>query len=164
MDDRFVPWPFPILKPEAAWNDFDRDLLDFMQTAYAEGYRPRHERQGNAIAASAPTGRSVFLVFRGSRNGWEPWLCEGDQSNRLGPRYGFEDSRCVCVRPPFRGVAHLALEWLRSHPLEELLPDFEFVGGRPEGIVLRPEAVRPSFILKSEQLRPESQKSEEQQP
>ena len=33
----------------------------------------------------------------------------------------------------------LALEWLRGRELPSLLRDFEFVGGFPAGIVLRPE-------------------------
>jgi hypothetical protein len=42
------------------------------------------------------------------------------------------------------GAAHLALEWMRGRSLESLLGDFEFVGGFPAGIVLRPEAVKSS--------------------
>jgi hypothetical protein len=92
-----------------------------------------------AIEAGEPTGRSVCLVFRGRRNGWEPWLGEGDQSVRLGPRYSLPlgDSACVCVRPPFRAAGHLALEWLRGRSLGSLLDDFVFVGGSPAGIELR---------------------------
>jgi hypothetical protein len=138
MADDFVAWPFPVLKPEVEWTEFDRDFLDFMQTAYAEGYRPRH---GNCscVDAGELTARWVSLVFRGQRNGWEPFLCDVGRSVRLGPNYGFADTRCVCVRPPFRATTHLALGWLRGQSLESLLSDFEFVGGRPEGIVLRPE-------------------------
>jgi hypothetical protein len=140
MDDEFVAWPFPVLKPKAEWDEFDRDFLDFMGVAYGESYRPRH-RWCSAIEAGESTGRSALLVFRGRHNGWEPFLAEAEQSVRLGPRYGFGESRCVCVRPPFRAAAHLALEWLRGRSLDSLLADFLFVGGYPSGIELRQESM-----------------------
>ncbi|HVS35302.1 MAG TPA: hypothetical protein VMS17_06940 [Gemmataceae bacterium] len=141
MEDEFVAWPFQILKPESEWEDFDRDFLDFMRIAYDEGYRPRQGRS-SAIEADSPAGRSVFLVFRGRRNGWEPFLTDGDKSVRLGPWFGppLGEFACVCVRPPFRAAGHLALEWLRGRSLDSLLGDFVFVGGSPAGIELRPEA------------------------
>ena len=37
----FVAWPFPKLKPEVEWDEFNRDLVDFMRIAYAEGYQPQ---------------------------------------------------------------------------------------------------------------------------
>ena len=136
MTEGFVFWPFPILKPEAEWNEYDRDFLEFMRTAYAEGYQPRNNRSETAIEAVSPDGRSAFLVFRGSRNGWEPWLGEGSRSVRLGPYYDLPlgECACVCIRPPFRAAGHLALEWLRGRPLESLLGDFMFVGGFPAGL------------------------------
>jgi hypothetical protein len=139
--EEFIAWPFPVLKPESEWDEFDRDLIDFLCAAYAEGYRPRLNRSVTATEAGEPTGRSVFLVFRGRRNGWEPWLGDGDRSIRLGSHYNLPlgESACVCIRPPFRAAAHLALEWLRGRSLEPLLSDFVFVGGRPTGIELRPE-------------------------
>jgi hypothetical protein len=143
--EEYVAWPFPVLKPEAEWDEFDRDFLDFMRAAYAEGLRPRHQHC-SAVEANSPAGRSAFLVFRGRRNGWEPWLGDGDRSVRLGPHYGLPlgECACVCIRPPFRAAAYLALEWLRGRPLESLLGDFVFVGGYPAGIELRPEVVSPS--------------------
>jgi hypothetical protein len=39
MDERY--WPFPNLKPEADWTEFDRDYIDLMRRAYADGFRPR---------------------------------------------------------------------------------------------------------------------------
>jgi hypothetical protein len=150
MEDGFVAWPFPALKPEADWDQFDRDFLDFMRVAYAEGLRPRHRSCIEAAADSA-AGRSAFLVFRGRRNGWEPWLGDGDRSVRLGPHYGLPlgQSACVCVRPPFRAAAHPALEWLRGRSLESLLGDFTFIGGYPAGIELRPELGSPSLVVVS---------------
>ncbi len=139
----FVAWPFPKLKPEVEWDEFDRELVDFMQAAYAEGYRPRIQKGGGAIEAGEPTRRSVFLIFRGG-NGWEPLLSEGEHTIRLGPSFGCEDAVCLCVRPPFRAAAHLALGWLRGRPLAELLSDFEFIGGYPAGIVLRSATVTSS--------------------
>jgi hypothetical protein len=149
MEDGFVAWPFPVLKPEADRDAFDRDFLDFMRTAHAEGYRPRHQRC-SAVEAESLVGRSAFLVFRGRRNGWEPFLGESGRGVRLGPSYGLPlgESACVCVRPPFRAAAHLALEWLRGRSLESLLGDFVFVGGYPAGIELRPEATVPSLVVR----------------
>lgn len=146
MSNRFQYWPFPVQKPEVEWDEFDRDFLEFMRLAYTEGFNPRHEHC-SAVEAESPSGRSAFLVFRGSRNGWEPLFSDGGQEVRLGPSYGLGDTRCVCVRPPFRAAGHLALEWLRGRSLRSLLSDFEFIGGRPEGIVLRPEYLNRSLII-----------------
>jgi hypothetical protein len=142
MTDEFVAWPFPVLKPEADWDEFDREFLDFMRTAYAEAYRPRHQHEIE-VEADSPAGRSVLLVFRGRRNGWEPFLGESGQSVRLGPSYCLPlgECACVCVRPPFRAAAHLALDWLRGRSLGALLGDFVFVGGHPAGIELRQEVI-----------------------
>ena len=148
MSDNFVLWPFALLKPEAERNEFDRDFIDFMSAAFAEGFRPRHQ-SCTAVEAESLSGRGVFLVYRGRGNGWEPWLREGKQDVRLGPIYALPlgESACVCVRPPFRAVAHLALEWLRGRALESLLADFVFVGGYPSGIELRSDVVvRPLVI------------------
>jgi hypothetical protein len=149
MAPEFDAWPFPVLKPEAKWDEFDRDYLAFVEAAYAEGYRPRQERHGSAIEAGEQTERSAFLVFRGRHNGWEPWLGDEGRSVRLGPHYGLPlgELACVCIRPPFRAAAHLALEWLRGRSLESLLSDFVFVGGYPAGIELRAEMVSPSLLI-----------------
>jgi hypothetical protein len=140
MNDSFEAWPFPVLKPEAAWSEFDRDFVNFMKVACAEGFKPRHQHE-LAIAAENSVGRSAFLVFRGSRNGWEPFLADGDQCVRLGPYFDLPlgENACVCVRPPFRAVSHLALAWLWGKSLASLLEDFTFVGGYLAGIQLRPE-------------------------
>jgi hypothetical protein len=155
MDDEFVAWPFPVAVPEESLSEFGRDFLAFMRAAYAEGFRPRH-RWETTIDAGEPGGRYASLVFRGRRNGWEPWLCDGQRCERLGPHYNLPlgDSACVCVRPPFHGAAHLALGWLRGRKLPELLADFEFVGGYPAGIVLRPGVVSPSLILRAPEAEP----------
>lgn len=144
MDGDFAVWPFPV-PPEAEWTEFDRDCIAFMRTAYAEGFRPRH-RSGMVIDAGEPSKRYASLVFRGRYNGWESWLCDGQRCERLGPHYNLPlgESACVCVRPPFRGAAHLALEWLRGRGLPDLLNDFEFIGGYPAGIVLRPKVISSS--------------------
>jgi hypothetical protein len=147
MEERF--WPFPIAKPEDEWSEFDRDYVDFMRTAYVEGYRPREGLCSCIKVGKWEEGRSVSLVFRGSRNGWEPFLGDSHRSVKLGPSYGMPlgENDCVCVRPPFRGAAHLALEWMRGRSLESVLEDFQFVGCFPAGIVLRSEAVRPSIVV-----------------
>jgi hypothetical protein len=131
-------WPWPLLKPQAEWSEYDRDYVGFMRVAYAEGFRPR-EGFCNSIEADARTGRAITLVRRGSRNGWEPFMMDGSRPVRLGPVYDLPlaERACVCVRPPFRAAAHFALEWLRGCELNSLLSNFDFVGGRPSGIVLR---------------------------
>ena len=135
-------WPWPLLKPEADWNDFDRDLIEFMQIAYSEGFRPC---DGPCIEAEAwaDSGRSIALVRRGARNGWEPLMIDGSKPVRLGPIYDLPlgEGACVCIRPPFRSAAHFALQWLRGRALPSLLSEFDFVGGRPSGIVLRTSAM-----------------------
>jgi hypothetical protein len=137
MDERF--WPFPVVKPEADWTAFDREYVDLLKVADAEGYQPRVGPNLVVELGCWPAGRSASLVFRGPRNGWEPFLGESSRSVRLGPSYGLPlgHDACVCVRPPFRNAAHLALEWMRGRLLESLLGDFEFVGGHPAGIALR---------------------------
>lgn len=144
MEERF--WPFPIAKPEGEWNDFDCEYVAFMRTAFAEGYRPREGLGGSIELGKWGDGRSASLVFRGSRNGWEPFLGDSIRSVRLGPSYGLPlgENACVCVRPPFRNAAHLILRWMRGSSLESLLAEYEFVGGYPAGIVIRSESVDPS--------------------
>lgn len=146
MDEQL--WPFPVLKPEAEWTEFDRDYITLMRVAYAEGYSPREGPFGFDFGRW-PEGRSVSLVRRGSRNGWEPFLGDSGQTVRLGPSYALPlgESACVCVRPPFCHAAHLALEWMRERSLDSILRDYEFVGGSPAGIVLRPEASTSSLAL-----------------
>ena len=154
MDER--AWPFPVLKPEAEWTAFDRDYIDLMRVAFTEGYEPREGPCSCVDLGRWPEGRSVSLVHRGSRNGWEPFLGDSPRSVRLGSSYGLPlgECACVCVRPPFRGAAHLALESMRGRALESLLRDFEFVGGYPAGIVLRVEVVTPSLVLGSQDTEP----------
>lgn len=138
-------WPFPIIKPEIEWDEFDRDYIDFMRAAYAEGFRPREEIACTCISVGeCTTGRSASLVYRG-RKGWEPFLGDFEQSIRLGPSYNLPlgDCACVCVRPPFRDAAYLVLEWMRGKSLELILADFQFVGGYSAGIILRVDVVRP---------------------
>jgi hypothetical protein len=72
MDKRY--WPFPIIKPEAEWSEFDQDYIDFMRTAFAKGYRPREGFCSSVEVGAWEDGRSACLVCRGGRNGWEPFL------------------------------------------------------------------------------------------
>jgi hypothetical protein len=143
MDERL--WPFAINKPEIEWTALDCEYVNLMITAFAEGFSPREGPCGCIDLGKWPEGRSASLVHRGSRNGWEPFLGESNRSVRLGLSYDLllGENACVCVRPPFRGAAYLALEWMRGRLLVSLLSDFEFVGGIPAGIVLRSDAVTP---------------------
>jgi hypothetical protein len=57
MDEHY--WPFPVTKPEVDWDEFDRDYLDFMRTAFAEGYRPREYGSSTCLTVGEwSTGRS----------------------------------------------------------------------------------------------------------
>lgn len=143
MNDEHV-WPFAVLKPESEWSEFDQDHFDVMRTAHAEGYVPREGPCSCVDLGRWPEGRSVSLVRRGPRIGWEPFLGDSGRSVRLGPSYGLPlgEHACVCIRPPFRAAAHFALEWMRGRPLESLLRDFDFIGGYPSGIVLRSDQLR----------------------
>ena len=146
MNERF--WPITITKPEEEWNDFDRDYISFMRTAYAEGYRPRKGECDTIEVGDFEVGRSACLISRGRRNGWEPFLGDSDRSVKLGPSYCLPlgEYACVCVRPPFRSAAYLALEWMRGRSLASLLGDFTFVGGYPAGIALRADTIRPTVV------------------
>lgn len=127
MDTRY--WPFPNLKPESEWTDFDRDYVKFMQQAYAEGFRPR-EAPCVTIEAESPAGRFITLALRGSKTGWEPIMSDAKQAIRLGPFYGLKDYSCICIRPPFQAAAHFALEWLRGRDLASILDDYVFTAPR----------------------------------
>jgi hypothetical protein len=140
MDERY--WPIPTLKPEAEWTDFDRDYIDFMRRAFAEGFRPR-EAPCISVEAGSATGRFISLVSRGRRNGWEPFMADGGRAVRLGPVYALGKSACVCIRPPFRAGANFALEWLRGRDLTSILGEYVFVGGSPSGIALRSAIAEP---------------------
>jgi hypothetical protein len=132
-------WPFPV-KPESEWTDFDREVVDFFQRAFDEGFFPRIDEGESCITLGEGIyPRGVSVVRRGTRNGWEPFLSESGIRVPLGPSYRapLGTHACVCVRPPFRNVAYFALEWMRGESLEDLLGQFEFVGGYPAGIALR---------------------------
>jgi hypothetical protein len=130
-------WPFPIAKPENEWNEHERDHVNLMRVAYAERYHPRVGPVESIDLGEWPHGRSVKLIRRGFTNGLEPCLADCGRYVCLGPLYGLKGSACVCVRPPFRNAAYLALSWMRGLSLEALLRDFKFVGGSPPGIALR---------------------------
>ncbi|HEY2882607.1 MAG TPA: hypothetical protein VGJ15_09245, partial [Pirellulales bacterium] len=134
-------WPYPILKPESEWTEFDRHFIEFMQTAFAEGYRPRDYLEWH-IEAGHEEGRFISLVFRGKTHGWEPFLNDSGNAFRLGPylELPLSQTACVCVRPPFRSAAHLALEWMRGRSLHSILQSFQFVDGSPPGILLRQQS------------------------
>ena len=135
-ETRFVQWPHPVPQPETQWSDFDHDYFGFMQRAFDEGFRPRCDTD-RAVEADSPSGRYALLIFRGVRNGWETCLVDKGHKVRLGPRYSLAETACVCIRPPFRHAARMALEWLRGRDLGSLLGDFTFVGGSPPGLQLR---------------------------
>jgi|GEM_PF-1864897 len=131
-------WPFPF-KPEIEWNKFDKDFIEFMKFAYDCGYHPRTNHSHNVVEAENSSGRDAFWVFRGVRNGWEPWLNDTGRSVRLGPYYKLPlgESACVCVRPPFRDVGYFTVEWLCGRTLELILDEYDFVAASPSGIVRR---------------------------
>ena len=142
MDEKQF-WPFQIVKPKTEWSRFDRDYVQFLRTAFAEGFRPS-VRSDNFVMAESPGGRTIALIFRGSRNGWEVCPSERQVNVPLGPIYRLPDWACVCVRPPFSAAGHFALEWLRGSALTTLLSDYEFIGGSPPGVVLRPFEAKAS--------------------
>src|SRR4051812_19452791 len=96
MDERFCA--FPILKPESQCDEFDGDYIDFMQTAYAEGFRPREASACTCISVGEfGTTQAADLVYRGRRNGWEPFLGDFKQSVRLGQSYKMALGDCAFV-------------------------------------------------------------------
>jgi hypothetical protein len=130
-------WPFATVVPAFDRTEHHREYITFMELAHVEGHQPRAD-QSESPEAGDPQRRYVFLCRRGRYNGWEPFLVEKEERTALGPRFGLAESACVCVRPPFRAAARLALQWLRGPPLDVILEDFEFVGGFPAGLTLRP--------------------------
>jgi hypothetical protein len=137
MEDDLQYWPFPIPAPEEQWSEFDRDVVNFMRTAFAEGFQPRMKSALTLILAESTNHREIAMILRGRRSGYEILPYDREQEIRLGPYYQLDNCACVCARPPFRDAAWFALEWLRGRELSSLLLDFEFVGGRPAGIVRR---------------------------
>jgi hypothetical protein len=127
--DGYVAWPFPVKEPPDGWSEFHRDLIDFMQTGYGEGFQPSH-RCESAVQARNSSNRHITLLIRGRRNGWEPILAEGDRSFRLGPKLLLPECTAIFIRPPFRNAAYFALEWLRDRSIESLLSNFCFDGKR----------------------------------
>jgi hypothetical protein len=134
MPDDVVYWPFRVVEPDGGWSEFHRDFIDFMQKAYAEGFRPRH-RGETMIEAENADGRRATLIRR-ERNSWEPLLGDGDTSLRLGPAFSLPYTAGIFVRPRFRAAGYLALEWLRGRSLVSILDGFDFDGKR--SLELRP--------------------------
>lgn len=139
MMDDWREWPFPVEKPRDRWDEFDRALLEFLARAHAAGGRPRINSFETIIQAGAfgEGARGIWLVRRGRRIGWEVSLCEDGRKVPLGPRYDLQEYACICVRPPFRDAGRLALAWMRGEDLDAILAGFEFIGGRPPGLVAR---------------------------
>jgi hypothetical protein len=73
-DDEFdgsTHLPFERVKPYYEWTQFDREYVGFMRTPFAEKYFPREVACSSIELGKSGDGRSIGLVFRGSRNGWE---------------------------------------------------------------------------------------------
>jgi len=66
-------WPFPIRKADLS--KYDREVIAFFETAYAEGFRPYYE-MSSTYGAGDEAGRAVFMIHRGRDRRWEPSLCE----------------------------------------------------------------------------------------
>jgi hypothetical protein len=131
-------WPFPIETPEDAWDEFDRDTIGFMNLAFVEGMRPRCNASCSMFEIGTwGDGRSASLVFRGQTLGWEPFLGEHEQRAALGTFFHLPlgECACVCVRPPFRDAAYLALEWVRGRALDTLLAEYRFMDARWPGLI-----------------------------
>ncbi len=140
-------WPFPTDQANRKSIALQCEIVEWMQVAFAEGFSPCVENGSAFVLGEASKARSAALVNRGPRNGYEPWLTDGEQIVRLASVYTSPngENACICVRPPFRAAAYLAIEWMRGRSIDSLLADFEFVGGRPEGIVLRREVNWATF-------------------
>lgn len=132
MSDPAANWSVPV---GTKWEAFGQDLRNFLQAAHAENFQPR-QKDIMEIQLGDPVHRSISLVYRGRKNGYEPFLWDQGRALRLGPHYGLSDTACVCVQPPFYAAGYFALEWMRGRSLEQVLSCFEYVAGKPEGIVL----------------------------
>ncbi len=92
-------WPFD-LAPAPPAADPRGPEIDFLETAYNEGFAP-FKLPVSDFGATSPCGRRGFLVVRG-RDAWEVWL--GDREEKVASVY---------VRG-FAVAARCLLLWLRG--------------------------------------------------
>lgn len=110
--DNLTYWPFVVLPPEEQ-SDQNRQEVRFLETAYAEGFRPA--LCGGDYRATSEHGREVWMVWRGRRRQdgpqqWELRLFSGDQRFRA---MWLDEFACA---------ADAALKWLRGQKWQEVLP------------------------------------------
>ena len=113
-------WPFNVLPPEQR-TEFHAALIALLEAAHAAGYAPYVNDMETLVGFGDPERRAVEYVLRGGRNRyWEPWLTDRGNFIRLGPLFGFSDSKCIV----FEGIADIAtftMRWLNGFSLEESL-------------------------------------------
>ena len=110
-------WPFPVPDFDKQSN-FDRELIQFMEMAYREDYRPCRFLP-NDFGLESSTGKIAYLTSRGrirksdESTQWELWLGVGPDRH-LG----------VWVNS-FRFASQLAIDWMRGLDVAKLLHDSE---------------------------------------
>jgi hypothetical protein len=113
-------WPFNVLPPERR-TEFHAALIALLEAAHAAGYAPYVNDTESLIGFGDPGRRAVEYVHRGGHNRyWEPWLTDRGNGIRLGPQFGFSDSKCIV----FDGIADVAtftMRWLSGLSLEDSL-------------------------------------------
>jgi hypothetical protein len=105
-------WPFEVVPPDVQTEQQHKEL-QFLQTAFEQGFRPCLWH--GEYRAISPTGREVWVIWRGHRRKdgpiqWEVRLFIG--KHKLGASFWLDD---------FESVSVAGLNWLRGCELGEVL-------------------------------------------
>ena len=109
--------------------DHHRQVVAFMDEAFECGFTPRI-MPSVAYFAENDHGRSVLLVRRGTRNGYEPMRQSVEETFSLCDVVSAEHNKCITIRP-FSSAGTFALRWLRGESIDEIVGDFDVTFGVP---------------------------------
>ena len=122
-------WPLQTMVAESEMTDHHRQVVEFMDDAYKSGFAPRI-MPSEAYFVENADGRSVLLVRRGTRNGYEPMLQSVDETVSLCDVVSVEPNKCITIRP-FSSAGVFTLRWLRGENIDEIIDDFNTILGVP---------------------------------
>lgn len=89
-------WLFDVL-PERKDAATRRILISFFDETLATGHAPYIDLMGSLIGFGDPARRKAQFFNRGRNQYWEPWLVASGTAVRLGPLFGFSETRCVVI-------------------------------------------------------------------
>lgn len=113
-------WPFDVL-PVERQTEFHAKLVELLKWAYDAGHSPYLNHSETEINIGSSDARNASFVLRSARNQyWEPWLCDCGTNVRLGPLFGYSDSKCV-VFNGIEDVATFSIRWLDGLTLQASL-------------------------------------------